>query len=147
MLNECRRVLRPGRRFYLSTKNRYSLRLLAGAYDEHVEFRFGSALLRWATIRILKGRELSKPPGYLHSRLEFEDLLKEAGFKNLQPFLALPDARYPDFIETFDRAGIAKMKKNYSGARKRKMITAFLSLPFFLQKKMAPSHVYVAEGA
>ncbi len=145
LLKECQRVLKPGGKLVLTTKNRHNLRLFAGAYDEHLEFRFGSALPRWAANQILKIRATKKPPGYLHSQSEMERLLHDAGLVKLRSFLALPDARYPQFMETFDRNGIAKMKANYSDIEKRKMIAAFLTLPFFLQKKVAPSHVYLCE--
>ncbi len=146
MLKECRRVLRKGGRLFLSTKNRYNLRLLVGGVDEHMELPFGSALPRFITRNIMKLRRLSKPPGYLHSRSELERLLTEAGFGGFRSFLALPDARFPQFVEDLNRQGVARMKANYSGTSKRKIVTAYLSLPYFLQKQVAPSHVYIAEA-
>jgi SAM-dependent methyltransferase len=150
MLSECQRVLRPGGRFFLSTKNRHNIALLLGGVDEHLGFRFGNALPRrlssilgrWIKTgdKLVKSGELR---GYLHSRMSIEQLFRQAGFVELKPFLLLPDARRPNFIESFDMAGLDRVQEqNYwrHASRKEKL---FSKLPFFLQKYIAPSHVYI----
>jgi len=48
MLAEIARVLRPGGCAWISTKNRFAMRLLLGGRDEHMSgMRFGSALPGW----------------------------------------------------------------------------------------------------
>ncbi len=66
MLSECHRVLREGGTFYVSTKNRYALRLLLGKPDEHAwETPFGSALPRWLLGLVLKLRGKPGPTSRL----------------------------------------------------------------------------------
>jgi len=56
-LSEIERVLVPGGFFFVSTKNRYSLRLLTGGRDEHMSnLPFGSALPRWIGHLLTSGR-------------------------------------------------------------------------------------------
>lgn len=143
LLSECLRVLRPGGTIFLSTKNRFGIGLLLGNVDEHLNFRFGNALPRWLGSILSKVIKRSET-GYLHSRGAIEQLFQKAGFVDLRPFLLLPDARKPKIVESFDKAGLEKIcKQNYWGhASKREKV--FSKLPYFIQKHVAPSHVYIA---
>jgi SAM-dependent methyltransferase len=92
-LAEIARVLRPGGFLFLSTKNRFALRLLTGGRDEHMaKMRFGSALPR-AVGRALMGG--ARPHGYLHSFRAQHSLIENAGFRVDTPNWAVPDIRWP----------------------------------------------------
>ena len=144
LLAECLRVIKPGGKMFLSTKNRYNIALLAGGVDEHMGFRFGSALPRWLANSIGAFVESEHPRGHLHSRNAIEELFTSVGFTDLKPFLCLPDARQPQVIESLDQAGIKKIgQSNYweTASRKERL---FSRLPYALQKNISPSHVYMA---
>ena len=98
VLKEIRRVLRPGGRLFLSTKNRFAFKYLLGAEDEHLGIRFGSALPRLIQRRVAAKADLGHPTGYLHSWRELRKHLRSAGFADLRPLFAFPDARYPLFM-------------------------------------------------
>jgi SAM-dependent methyltransferase len=94
-LNEIHRVLEPGGFLFISTKNRYALRLLLGGRDEHMsDMRFGSPLPRWLG-KVLAGGV--RQPGHIHSRSQLLRMLRAAGFDNIQGFVALPDMRWPKY--------------------------------------------------
>jgi len=143
MLSEIWRVIRPGGRLYLSTKNRFAIRYVLGSEDEHLGYRFGSALPRWVTRRFSGTKYLDIPVGYLHSRRGIEKLIREARFSDMQAILCFPDARYPEFIENFDKAGIGKLgKSKFEDISRKERI--YLALPAALKRNLAPSHVYIA---
>lgn len=144
LLSECLRVIKPGGTIFLSTKNRYGIRLILGGVDEHSGFRFGSALPRWLASAIGRVVKNKNAAGYLHSKSELENLFKRAGFTDLQPYLLLPDARKPEMIERFDRDGLARIRRQgywKTASRKEKLYSL---LPYPVQKNIAPSHVYTA---
>jgi SAM-dependent methyltransferase len=99
-LSEIQRVLVPGGFFFVSTKNRYSLRLLTGGRDEHMSnIPFGSALPRWLGRLITSGR---RQKGYLHSYSELQMMLRVAGFNDISGFWAAPDMRWPKMYISCD---------------------------------------------
>jgi len=98
MLSEIRRVLKPGGVLQLSTKNRFSYRLMLGGRDEHCHgMRFGSALPRWLLRKLLP-----KPPlGHLHSYGALQRLVQSAGLSPFSTYWAVPEMRFPQhFVET-----------------------------------------------
>lgn len=149
-LSECFRVLRPGGEFFISTKNRHGLGLLLGAVDEHVGFRFGNALPRWLGAilgrlintgdRLVKSGDLR---GYLHSRKAIENIYQKVGFTDLKAFLLLPDARRPKVVEDFVPAGLNRIRAQGYWAHSSKKERLFSKLPFFVQRNIAQSHVYI----
>ena len=150
IINECSRVIKPGGKLFISTKNRFNIRLLLGGVDEHVDYRFGSALPRWLTAYLNRKTTSCEATscealGYLHSRKRFEKLLKNAGFSELQPFLMLPDARVPKVVEVFDLAGLNRIKKQNYWRQSTIKERLFSLLPFVVQRNIAPSHVYIAK--
>ncbi|MBS0197395.1 MAG: class I SAM-dependent methyltransferase [Planctomycetes bacterium] len=96
MLREIARVTKRGGVLFLTTKNRYSLRLLLGGRDEHAHgLRFGSALPRAVLDRLLRHYKLGRARGWLHSYSELRGLIMHAGFSTPKSFWAAPDMRYP----------------------------------------------------
>ncbi len=143
LISEICRVLRPGGRMFVSTKNRYSLRIILGGVDEHLGFRFGNALPRGLSRLLSDNRRLDKPKGYLHSRQKIEKLISNAGFSDLQAILFFPDARNPIFVEYFDAEGMKKLSRmKFDNLAKKEKL--FIKLPAFLKKNVAASHAYLA---
>jgi SAM-dependent methyltransferase len=97
LLQEIHRVLKPGGQLYLSTKNRYGLRLLLGRNDEHLYgMRFGSSLPRAFGAAWLRRHGHARARGHLHSFQGLDALLAKAGFGTRRPFWAAPEMRNPD---------------------------------------------------
>lgn len=96
LIREAARVLSRQGRLFVSTKNRFALRLLLGKRDEHVyEMRFGNSLPRWLMKAMLWLRRRCRPRGYLHSYSGLLEMLRGAGFGCVDGFWAVPEMRYP----------------------------------------------------
>jgi SAM-dependent methyltransferase len=93
-LTEVHRVLRPGGRLYLATKNRYSYRQLFGERDQY-GLRFTSVLPRrvanWLTIT-RRGRPYRI---VTHSFGGYQRLLGDAGFRASSFYAPFPSLQYP----------------------------------------------------
>ena len=145
LLSEIARVLRPGGRLFISTKNRYALRLLLGGVDEHLGIRFGSALPYALSRRLVRSADdrPDRVEGHLHSRAGFEALLRKAGFTTLQPILCFPDARFPEIMMSFDDGAFDALDTLDGGTLSRKE-RLYVRLPRLLKRRVAASHVYIA---
>jgi len=141
-LAEIARVLKPGGFLYLSTKNRYALRLLVGGRDEHMAYRrFGSALPR-AIGKALMGRE--RPHGYLYSFKALRSRIADAGFRIETPYWAVPDMRWPTRYVPLDDAQVGKAQKNAAlsfGSRRISWLTR--KMPASWVKHFAPGLVFL----
>lgn len=142
-LTEICRVLKPGGRLFLTTKNRYGLRLLTGSVDEHLGIRFGSALPRWLSHTLSRSTEIEFPKGHLHSRKQLSAILSDAGFASAEAYLSFPDARWPDLIVPFDDDGMRALK-DLDKSQYSKKDQLFLGLPNGLKSGVATSHTFVA---
>ena len=142
-LAEIARVLRPGGRLFLSTKNRYSLKYVLGQQDEHLGIRFGSALPRWLQHRRAPQADPDKLFGHLHSRSALEALLREAGFGTVRQMLAFPDSRYPLYMGDFDGFDADKLPAEGQD-RIRRIDRMFMKLPRRLQRELTNSLVFMA---
>jgi len=141
---EIRRVLRPGGRLFLATKNRYAFKYLSGVEDEHLGIRFGSALPRWVQRRVAAKAELGHPTGYLHSWNGLRRHLNRAGFADLTPLFAFPDARYPAFIgnaDDFPTSSLSASRQVKLGGRDR----VLAKLPEGLRLFLSNSIVFLAK--
>lgn len=118
LLGELKRVLRPGGALYLSTKNRYALRLLLGGRDEHAYgMRFGNALPRCVTKLLLPMRPRREAKGLLHSYAALSRMLKQSGFERVESYWAVPDMRYPDHFIKTDSGSIRAARRESCGLR------------------------------
>ncbi len=145
LLKEVRRVLKPSGRFFLSTKNRYGLRLLLGSFDEHLGIRFGNALPRWLARALSSGVVRDIPRGHLHSRSELERLLREAGFPHIDAYLSFPDARCPEVITLFDHQYTNKLR-GIDRSKYSKKERLYLALPRTVQEQTATSHTFITRA-
>ena len=142
LLGEVSRVLKPGGFFYLATKNRFSLRLLTGGPDEHMfQMRFGSALPRWLSRVLLRGR---RPPGHLHSYRELRALLRDAGFDRIDSYWATPEMRWPTHMLKFESDSFAQERRNVPQGESRRAAAVTSLLPSFMIKHVAPGLAFLA---
>jgi len=112
LVAECRRVLSSDGCLFLATKNRFSLQRLAGMRDEHAYgVRFGNALPRWLLKGVLRLKGKRGPGGVLHSYGGLQRMLRNAGFGHIEPWWAIPDARYPRTYRRLDRSSIKQVRQ------------------------------------
>jgi SAM-dependent methyltransferase len=141
-LSEIQRVLVPGGFFFVSTKNRYSLRLLTGGRDEHMSnIPFGSALPRWIGHLLTSGRRQS---GYLHSYPKLLGMLRAAGFNDIAGFWAAPDMRWPKKYISYD-SDLSKVRdKELTDLMPNRPRLAMKAVPTPLLKYFAPGLTFLA---
>jgi SAM-dependent methyltransferase len=94
-LREVGRVLRPGGRLYLATKNRYGYSMLLGARD-HDGLRFTSVLPRAAAEWLTRAWRGGPYRTVTHSFGGYRRLLREAGFRHATVYWPLPSLQYPE---------------------------------------------------
>lgn len=148
LLSEVARTLKRNGTLFVATKNRFGLPYLAGAPDEHSsQLRFASYLPRALLPAAL--RATGRPPasGSLHSYPAFTRLLRAAGFGNLRPYWAAPDARYPVRYVPADRDSIVAAKASLAPrelAHTRRVEWLLRLCPAGLLRYVAPSLVFLA---
>jgi SAM-dependent methyltransferase len=143
LLGEVARVLKPGGRLYISTKNRFALRYLMGRPDEHYhEMRFGSALPRWLADR-LHGR---RSRGRLYSWSGLRRLLLQSGFKIERSWWAAPEMRFPDELVATDAKSVkAARGRGVRQANGRAESLIMKLVPAWLVKHVAPGLCFLAK--
>ena len=148
MLAEINRVLKPGGRAYLLTKNRFALRLMLGKHDEHCYgMRFGNALPRMLMSIGLRRKGKDQPRGLLHSHNTLAKMIKSAGFSKVDSFWATPEMRYPDACVPNVASEIRKARKQpgfiQGEYRSTKMIMRWI--PAGLVKHFTPGLQMIAK--
>lgn len=142
LLSEVARVLKPDGFFYVATKNRFRLRLLTGGRDEHLfQMRFGSALPRWLSHVLLRGR---RPSGHLHSYRELRALLGDAGFDRIESYWATPEMRWPTHMLKFESDTFAAERRKVPQGESRRASALVSLLPGFAIKHVAPGLAFLA---
>jgi SAM-dependent methyltransferase len=146
MLSEIRRVLKPGGVAFISTKNRFGLRLLLGGRDEHMgEMRFGQALPRRISYPLARKRPGLR--GLLHSYAGLAALLEEVGLTPVRSFWGAPDSRYPQRYVPTDPESVKQARKSrdlqQGTTRSTKLIMPLV--PARLVKHIAPGLTFLVE--
>lgn len=147
MLDEMSRVLKPGGVLYLTTKNRFAMRLLLGKRDEHcLNLRFGSALPRWLCQRMLRSKGHARSAGWLYSHDRLAAMLRTAGFSKMDSFWATPEMRYPKHYVPTDAASIRKARSAPEFVQGEIRSTRLLMrlLPASLVKHFTPGLAFLA---
>jgi len=97
-LRRLRSALRPGGQCCLGIENRFGLKYLLGARDDHTGQRNVSvfdAALATAKHYSLTGQDLRT---FTYTHAEYEALFREAGFASIETYAAFPDYKLPELI-------------------------------------------------
>ena len=97
-LKEVRRVLKTNGKFLLGIENRYYLGYFLGVPEPHTNLKYISILERGDAEQL--SQEVRNLPfvEYTYERKEYEDLIREAGFKYIETYWLFPDYRLPQYI-------------------------------------------------
>lgn len=148
MLSEMNRVLKPGGKLYLLTKNRFALRLLIGKQDEHCYgMRWGNALPRPLMKSLLRRKGKSRPDGLLHSHNGLVKMFKNAGFEKVESFWATPEMRYPKDCVSTAASSIRAARKRPEFVQGELKSTRFLMrlVPAGMVKHLTPGLQMIAQ--
>lgn len=147
MLSELCRVLKPGGRLYLCTKNRYALRLVIGKRDEHCDsMRWGNALPRRLMRLAMRVKGKSQPRGLLHSHNTLRGMLHDAGFDDARSFWAVPEMRHPAACVPLTPQAVRAARREPGFVQGEYKITRALMplVPASLVKHVTPGLQFVA---
>jgi SAM-dependent methyltransferase len=147
LLAEMVRVLKPGGFLYLTTKNRFALRILLGGADEHMhEMPFGSALPRRLGAWLLKRRGHSRPSGWLYSHDVLLAKLRGAGLGQVRSFWTVPEMRFPTHYVPSDAASVrrARSEPGFRQAEGRKVSLAMRFVPAAWVRHFMPGLAFLA---
>jgi SAM-dependent methyltransferase len=116
-LRNVHRLLRPGGAFYLGIENRMCLGYFIGYPDPHCGLPFVTVLPR--PLAHWYARKKGKPDGYrnyLYSSRGYRKLLHQAGFRQLEVYLALPSYNHPRFLIPIDGSIFSYYTRNFTPA-------------------------------
>jgi SAM-dependent methyltransferase len=147
LLKEIARVLKHGGIAWISTKNRYSIRLLLGGRDEHMDdMRFGSCLPRAVGDRLHRWRGHQRSRGLLHSHTALRSLIRESGFSVVKAYWAVPEPRYVSHFVEANAESIQRFRQVFSGKQGQgRLVSRLTSLvPAKIVRYIAPGNCFVA---
>jgi len=107
-LKEVRRVLKPEGKFMLGIENRYYLGYFLGIPEPHVDMKYISIMDREEAEKLSKNVRGMPFLEYTYSKQEYEELLKEAGFKHIEAYWLYPDYRLPQYMIPLDNTNAVK---------------------------------------
>jgi len=145
VLKYVRNLLRPRGLFYLGIENRYYLKYLLG-YKPHKEMRFSNVLPRSLSKYLSKKLMKSEFRKYIYSYNEYLNLLKEAGFNDLEFFTALPNYKFPEYIIPIEEVDSIKDKIMKINTKKLyKYVGYALAHSNYLYKKIGPDFIILSK--
>jgi SAM-dependent methyltransferase len=147
LLQEMVRVLRPGGFLYLTTKNRFALRLLLGGADEHMHnMAFGSALPPRLAAWLLKRNGHGRSVGKLYSHDTLLSKLQAAGLGDVKSFWAAPEMRFPTHFVPSDAASVraARSRPDFRQGDGRKVSLVMRYVPAAWVRHVIPGLAFIA---
>jgi len=107
-LTKVYRSLKDGGQLMLAIENKLSYTYLLGRPDPHVNLKFTTFLPRFVSNIISKIFRKKDYRTYVYSFNELKDLLREAGFQNLDDYCCFPMYHFPALIVPNTKEGISQ---------------------------------------
>lgn len=142
------RNLRPDGRLLLAIENRYDFKQFIWKRDPHADL-FLTGILPRPISNFISMQFLGRPyVNYLYSFRSLKKLLHEAGFKDVELYMAFPHYHFPELILPYNGGARFYQEYNKTGfSWKRKMATFMeeIIIRYFRAKIFAPSIIAVAK--
>jgi len=113
VLKEVKRVLKKNGMLYLGIENRYFIGYFLGRKDNHTNLRFVPFLPRFLAnvySKVISGKEYRN---YLYGKFGYKKILREAGFKEVDFYTAIPTYSFPESIVKINDINEIKKASNY----------------------------------
>jgi len=120
-LKICKRLLKKNGYLYIGIENRFALAYLRGT--DHGGLKYTSYMPRFVANIYSKAKGRGAYQTYTYSKGGYENLIKEAGFENMEFYLSYPGYNLPRIIIPYDNLNILKYV-----IKKLKPTTSFTSL-------------------
>lgn len=142
VLQEMRRILKPGGALYLAIENRIGYLYLAGYPDAHMNLPFISFMPRFVSNAITKLILNCEYRTYVYTIPGYKSLLKQSGFKYTHFYAAFPHYIKPSEVVPLSLIKNLKEKiKSTKGSFNRILLTL---IPKSLLKWLSPSIIAIA---
>ena len=141
--------LKEGGKLLLAIENRYDYTQFLGKPDPHPNLLFTSFLPRLLS-NIISKLILNRPyVNYLYSFQKIKHLIMQAGFRQVDLYMAFPDYRYPSLILPYED-GIDKYLRYWewskiSWKRRAAYSVEYILMKYFKARFFAPSIIAIAE--
>ena len=145
-----RRALTKDGKLLLAIENRHSYQYYLGMRDPHANLLFTTFLPRFLSNIIsylCKGTEYRS---YIYSFNELQNLIKQAGFRNIKLYSSFPNYHFPKLILPYSSSGIS-FYKPYSNSfritKKQKIAYYFeiFIMKFLKLKFLSPAIIVIAD--
>lgn len=143
------RNLKQNGTLFLAIENRFDYTQFFGKRDPHANLLFTSFLPRAISNQISKAVLRRPYVNYLYSFPALKSLLHQAGFREIDLYMAFPDYRFPELILPYSRQGISQYRNygmaGYSWKRKAATLVERALMKYFGARYFAPSIMAVAK--
>lgn len=153
-------LLVPGGHLYLGIENKYGLKYLLGEIDDHTGIRNFTYLPIEKAKRVYREERGEDLRVFVHSKDQYEDMLKKSGFSSIHFYAAFPDYKFPKvmidlscaeaskyFLEKMDfvdeHKGGEDGSRSFYNDRLRDIYPILLSLGVF--EHLCPSYGIIAQ--
>lgn len=97
-LRKAYELLSQGGYLYIGIENKYGLKYLLGEIDDHTGLKDFTYISKDKAKEIYKNKFGKDLKIFVHSKTEYEKMLKDAGFSEIRFFGALPDYKIPNYL-------------------------------------------------
>ncbi len=146
-LRNMQRLLRPGGSFYLGIENRFTPGYFVGHPDPHCGLPYVTILPRPLAHWYARRRGQPGYRNYLYSSRGYRRLLKSAGFRNVDIYVALPSYNHPRYLIPLQRNIFSYYTNNFSAVPRSRIrsILHKLMLNSGMMQHLEYSYVILAQ--
>ncbi len=152
-LVKVRENLKSNGKLYLAIENRYDYKMFFGVKDPHSNLHL-TTILPKKIANIYSNLILGRPyVNWIYSKDELKKLVKDAGYSDVNIYIAFPDYRFPEYIQNYKKklrkfTYKSKITDPENNVRVKRIIARIIeTILFFLigAKFLAPSFIVIAK--